>query len=151
MKQQQYITKEEHRRCRKVMKTFRELFITEGSIVADVGKYGFIKMEHYEFPYGFDNFRFYTDSKTMFKELWMDWMYIHLIKMTEGTPISKLDYYDIFKALPEQKRNELLRKKKYFARRAGLLKHKKDCIMTDSRMPKIKRIYPRLPYCLLHT
>lgn len=120
MGQQQYITKEEHSKCRKIMGAFKELFKTEGSIMIDMGKYGFAKMENYEYPYGFEQTRFYTDSKNMFVELWMDWLYIYLPKMTEGTPLSIMDFDDILRNLSREKQEELSEKKKYFERKAGI-------------------------------
>jgi len=51
MGQQQYITKEEHSKCRKIMGAFKELFKTEGSIMIDMGKYRFAKMENLNYFY----------------------------------------------------------------------------------------------------
>jgi len=108
-KQQQYVAEEERSRCRKVINAFEELFQTEGSMMIDIGEYGFVKMGDYEYPYGFDDVRFYTDSKNMFVELWMDWLYIHLLRMTEGTPLGQLDYEDILQNLPKEKQ-EIVRR-----------------------------------------
>ncbi len=49
-----YITDEEIINCQKVADTFSELFDNEGLIILNAGKYGFVKLQYFKFPFGFD-------------------------------------------------------------------------------------------------
>lgn len=115
-----YITDEERKKCRKVMIAFEELYIKEDIVVADVGKYGFVKLQYYEVPYGFDEVATFTDSKELFAELWVEWRNSRLVELSKETPIANLKYKDIFQCLSPKDRKEIIKKRHYFAKKAGI-------------------------------
>ena len=115
-----YITSEEHERCRRVAVTFTELYEQTDVVVVDAGRYGFVKLQFYKFPDGFDHMITYTDSKKMFDDLWQDWLDNQVLLPALGTPLEELDYEDIFKCLPKTKQKELMDRRLYFAAKAGM-------------------------------
>lgn len=120
MEKQIYITDEEQKKCRKVADAFADLE-DEDIIVVDMGRYGFIKLEYYTPPYGFEDFKTFTESQTLFEDLWYEWLYAQIDSFAKDTPLSKLDDVDdIFKCMPEKTQRELLEKRKYFAEKAGI-------------------------------
>ena len=113
-----YITDEERKKCRNVADAFRELYELTDVVVVDAGKYGFVKLQYYKPPAGFDSLVTYTDSQVMFDDLWEDWLYNQLLTSVLGTPIAEFEYEDIFKYLPEEKQKELMAKRIYFKERS---------------------------------
>lgn len=113
-----YITDEERKKCRNVADAFRELYELTDVVVVDAGKYGFVKLQYYKPPAGFDSLVTYTDSQVMFDDLWEDWLYNQLLTSVLGTPIAEFEYEDIFKCLPEEKQKELMAKRIYFKERS---------------------------------
>ncbi len=120
MKKEEYITDEEREKCRRVADAFAELYEQTDIIVLDAGEYGFVKLQYYMRPYSFDNLATYTDSQSLFDDLWDDWFDIHLLSLALGTPDMELDYDEILKRLPKGRQDELLSKKTYFKERASL-------------------------------
>ncbi len=115
-----YISDEEREKCRRVVSAYEEaLDDTEVSVV-DAGRFGFVKLIYYKFPYGFDDAIAYTDSLQLFLDLWEEWLESQLLKLTKDTPMQEMDYEDILKCLPKEKRDELMAKREYFADRAGI-------------------------------
>ncbi len=115
-----YITDEERINCQKVADTFSELFDNEGLIILNAGKYGFVKLQYFKFPDGFDTMNSYYDGKSLFDDLWDEWLHTQLINLSAGTPMEDMDYDDILKCLPEEKRKELLDKRLHFAEKTGV-------------------------------
>lgn len=99
---QTYITDEERKKCQKVADAFEELFENEDLIVLNAGKYGFVKLQYFKFPVGFDNIGIFYDSKSLFNELWEEWLNTRLLNIATGTPMEEMDYADILKCLPEE-------------------------------------------------
>ena len=64
--------------------------------------------------------RQFTDSVSLFDDLWEDWLNMQLFELVKGTPLIELDYEDIFKCMPEEKQETLMEKRGYFAEKAGL-------------------------------
>ena len=121
MKKDKYITDEERKKCRKVANAFAGLE-EENIMVVDVGKFGFLRLFYYKYPYGFDNAILYSDSKQLFDDLWQDWLYEQLQKIAKENPyLLELDYEDVFKELPEEKQKELMDKRLYFEKRSGFI------------------------------
>ena len=114
MGEEVYITDEERKKCRNVAEAFRELYELTDVVVVDAGKYGFVKLQQYKLPAGFDSLVTYTDSQTMFDDLWEDWLYEQLLTPVLGTPVAEFEYEDIFKCLPKEKQKELMAKRIYF-------------------------------------
>ena len=65
-----YITDIERERCKKVAAAYAELYELESILVLDVGRYGFVKLQYYTPEYGFNDVITYTDSESMFEDLW---------------------------------------------------------------------------------
>ena len=119
MEKKAYITEEEQKKCRRVADAFAELEDVD-VVVVDVGRYGFVKLQYYTPPTGFENDFTFTDSREMFEDLWEEWLHTQLIMMAKEMKIDDVDYDDIFKRLPEEKQNELGGRKQHFAELAGI-------------------------------
>ena len=115
-----YITKEEQEKCRKVADAFTELYEIENILVMDAGRFGYVKLQYYRQPYGFDDVITFTDSQSMFSNLWEEWLNTTLVLLTRGMPIAETTYEEMFQWLPEEKQKELLSKKAEFAKRAEI-------------------------------
>lgn len=120
MEKKIYITKEEQEKCRKVADAFAELYEIENILVMDAGRFGYVKLQYYRQPYGFDDVITFTDSQSMFHDLWEEWLNTTLILLTRGTPMAEMTYEEMFQWLPEEKQKELLSKKAEFAKRAEI-------------------------------
>ena len=103
-----YITDEERKKCQKVAEAFEELYERTDIAVIDVGKYGFVKLQYYKLPVGFDTAVTYRNSESLFNDLWFDWMYDQLLTTVLGTPLVDLDYKEIYKRLPKEKQEEIM-------------------------------------------
>ena len=119
MEKKAYITEEEQEKCRRVADAFAELEDVD-VVVVDVGRYGFVKLQYYTPPTGFENDFTFTDSMKLFDDLWEEWLHTQLIMLAKEMKIDDVDYGDIFKRLPEEKQNELRSRKQHFAELAGI-------------------------------
>lgn len=118
MEKQIYITDEEREKCRKVANAFAELYELTDTIVVEAGKYGFVKLQYYNPPRGFDSVVTYTDSQSMFDDLWDEWLCEMLLTPVLGTPIAEMTYEEIFKCLPKEKQEELMERRTYFKKKS---------------------------------
>lgn len=119
MEKETYITEEERKKCRKVADAFSELEDMD-IVVVDVGRYGFVKLQYYTPPTGFENDFTFTDSRRLFEDLWEEWLHTQIIMLAREMKIEDIDYDDIFRRLPEEKRDELMGRKQHFAKAAGI-------------------------------
>lgn len=119
MEKKVYITEEEQKKCRRVADAFAELEDVD-VVVVDVGRYGFVKLQYYTPPTGFENDFTFTDSMKLFDDLWEEWLHTQLIMLAKEMKIDDIDYDDIFKRLPEEKQNELRSRKQYFSELARI-------------------------------
>lgn len=115
-----YITVEERKKCQKVADAFAELYVIENILVMDAGRYGFVKLQYYSKQRGFENVFTFVDSKSLFDDLWQEWFDTKLILRAKETPMQEMDYEEIFNCLSEQEKNELLDRKKEFAKAAEI-------------------------------
>lgn len=120
MEKKIYITKEEQEKCRKVADAFAELYDLENILVMDTGRYGFVKLQYYKEPQGFDDVVTFTDSQSMFENLWQEWFDTKLYLIERGTPLMEKGYERVFASLPEEKQKELTNRKADFAIKAGI-------------------------------
>ena len=120
MEKKVYITKEEQEKCRRVAEAFAELYGLENILVMDAGRYGFVKLQYYKEPQGFDDVITFTDSQSMFENLWQEWLDTKLYLMAKGTPLMEKGYGGVLKSLPEEKQKELTERKADFAIKAGI-------------------------------
>ena len=119
MDKKAYITEEEQRKCRKVVDAFAELEDVD-VVVVDAGRYGFVKLQYYTPPTGFENDFTFTDSGALFDDLWEEWLHTQLIMLAREMKIEDIDYDDIFRQLPGEKQNELMGRRQHFAEIAGI-------------------------------
>lgn len=119
MEKKTYITGEEREKCRKVADAFAELEDAD-VVVVDAGRYGFVKLQYYTPPRGFENDVTFTDSRKLFEDLWEEWLHMQLMALAKEMGIDEIFYDDILMELPEKKRSELMGRKKYFAEKAGI-------------------------------
>lgn len=119
-KEEKYITDEESIYCRKVADAFAELYENEDIVVLNAGKYGFVELQYYEPPIGFREVMTYTDSRSLFDDLWEEWLVTQLLKWAAGTPVADMDNEDIFKCMPKEKQKELIDRRLLFAEKAGI-------------------------------
>lgn len=61
---EKYITDGEREKCRKVADAFAELYEIENILVVDAGRYGFVKLQYYRPPQGFEDAITFTDSRS---------------------------------------------------------------------------------------
>ena len=119
MEKKAYITEEEQEKCRRVADAFAELEDVD-VVVVDVGRYGFVKLQYYTPPTGFENDFTFTDSMKLFDDLWEEWLHTQLVMLAKEMKIDDVDDDDIFKHLSEEKQNELGNRKQYFSKLAGI-------------------------------
>lgn len=120
MEKKIYISNEEQEKCRRVAKVFAGLE-EEKVFVVEVGRFGFLRLLSYQYPYGFDDAVSYCDSRELFEDLWFDWLYEHLQKIADQNPaLLELDYEDMLTELPKEKQKELEDRRKDFAKKAGI-------------------------------
>lgn len=79
-----YITDSEREKCRKVA----ELYEIENILVVNAGRYGFVKLQYYRPPQGFEDAITITDSRSMFENLWEEWLDTQLFLLAKGTPMA---------------------------------------------------------------
>ena len=115
-----YITDEERIKCQKVADAFAEISEYEDLMVFNAGKYGFVKIQYFKLPFGFDSVTTYFDSQSLFDDLWEEWLDTQLLNFAAGTPMEEMDYEDILKRLPKERQKELADKRSYFAEKAGI-------------------------------
>ena len=120
MEKQVYITEEERAKCKKVAEAFAELYEMADIVVVDVGRYGFVMLKYYMPPHGFEEDATFTDSKVLFEGLWQEWLDMKLYFMAKGTSLMETGYKGIFESLSKEKQSELIGRKIYFARMAGI-------------------------------
>ncbi|MCD7955281.1 MAG: hypothetical protein LUG99_19220 [Lachnospiraceae bacterium] len=121
MEEQVYITEEERAKCQKVVDAFAELYEMADDIVVDAGKYGFVMLKDYIPSMGFAEEETFTDSKSLFEELWVEWFDTKLYLMAKGTPLlEKEGFKGVYESLPEEKQSELTGRKADFAKAAEI-------------------------------
>jgi hypothetical protein len=116
---EKYITQEQREKCRKVADAFAELYELADVMVADAGRFGFVRLQWFSEGEGFDSAAVYSDSAELFEELWRIWYEHEVLTPVLGTPLSELDYDEIFKALPKERQEEIQGKKDYFLALCG--------------------------------
>ena len=89
---EKYITDDEREKCRKVADAFAELYEIENILVVDAGRYGFVKLQYYRPPQGFEDAITFTDSRSMFENLWEEWLDTQLFLLAKGTPMAGMRY-----------------------------------------------------------
>ena len=119
MEKKSYITVEEQKKSRKVADAFAELEDVN-IVVVDAGRYGFVKLQYYTPPTGFENDFTFTDSRRLFDDLWEEWLHTQVIRLAGEMKIDDIDYDAVFGKLPEEKQNELMGRKQIFAETAGI-------------------------------
>lgn len=113
------ITEEERTVCRRVADAFAEMYSLD-LMVLDAGQYGFVKLQDYNYPFGFEEAGIFTSGRDLFDELWGEWYSLRLLALTKNTPLAELDYQDMFRCLPEKQQEEILGKREYFLDRSGI-------------------------------
>ena len=119
MEKKTYITDEEREKCRKVADAFAELEDAD-IVVVDAGRYGFVKLQYYTPPTGFENDVTFTDSRALFENLWEEWLHTQLITLAGEMGMNDISYDDVFRRLTEEKKGELMGRKQHFADMAGI-------------------------------
>ena len=120
MEKKIYISEEERKKCRLVADAFAELEDAD-IVVVDVGRYGFVKLQYYTPPTGFENDVTFTDSREMFEDLWEEWLHTQLVSIAGDMSIQDIDYDNVFRQLPEERQKELESKRKEFAEKAKIV------------------------------
>lgn len=120
MEKKTYITVEEQKKCRKVADAFAELEDVD-IVVVDAGRYGFVKLQYYTPPTGFENDFTFTDSKELFEDLYEEWLHTRIIAFAGEMNVNDIVYDDIYRRLTEEQHRELEEQKKVFAQKAGIV------------------------------
>ena len=116
---EKYITQKQREKCRKVADAFAELYELADVMVADAGRFGFVRLQWFSEGEGVDSAAVYSVSAELFEELWRIWYEHEVLTPVLGTPLSELDYDEIFKALPKERQEEIQGKKDYFLALCG--------------------------------
>lgn len=119
--QETFITDEEQEKCRKVAEAFREALKGEDLAVLDAGRFGFVKLQYYKPPWGFDYVFTFLNAEALFEDLWKEWMDSQLLDYAKGTPMVEMEYGQIFRCMPKAKQEALMQKKDELRKAAGLL------------------------------
>ncbi len=116
---EKYITEEQRERCRKVAGAFSELYELADVMVADAGRFGFVRLQWFNEGEGFDSAVVFSDSTELFEELWRIWYEHEVLTPVLGTPLAELDYDEIFWTLSKDRQEEITKKKDYFLALCG--------------------------------
>mgnify|MGYP001054538375 CR=1 FL=1 len=119
VKERLCITDGERAGCLRVVEAFRELYSID-LMVLDAGRYGFVKLQYYHHPFGFDETGIFTSAGDLFNELWNEWLTIRLLALSKGTPMADLDYQDMFQCLPAETQQKFMDKRNDFLDRSGI-------------------------------
>lgn len=120
MDKRAYISEDERQRCQRVADAFAELYELEHIVVMDVGRYGFVKLQYYTPERGFENAITFTDSKSLFEDLWQEWLDTKLYLFGLDEKMDDPDYEEVYHKLPKEKQQELISRKADFAKMAGM-------------------------------
>lgn len=90
-------------------------------VVVDVGRYGFVKLQYYFPPMGFENDFTFMGSRELFEDLWEEWLHTQIIMLAKGNSVEDIGYDNVFGRLSEKKQRELESSKKDFAEKAGII------------------------------
>ena len=71
-------------------------------------------------PYGFEELDTYTDSNSLFEELWDEWLNLNVFLLAREMRLDDVLYEEIFDNLPKEKQSELIGRKDDFAKQAGI-------------------------------
>ena len=112
-----YITEAEKEKCRQVADAFAELYELENILVMDAGRYGFVKLQYYTENQGFDNVYTFTDCRSLFEDLWVEWLDTKLYLMAKGTPLLEKDIKVYLKAFRKKRKKSLWIKKPILQKR----------------------------------
>ncbi len=86
---EKYITEEQRAKCRKVADAFAELYELTDVMVADAGRFGFIRLQWFSEGEGFDSTMAFSDSEELFEELWRIWYGHEVLTPVLGTPLAE--------------------------------------------------------------
>ena len=111
---EKYITDEQRAKCQKVAEAFTELYELTDVIVADAGRFGFVRLQWFNEEEGFDSAEVFSDSTELFEELWRIWYEHEVLTPVLGTPLAELDYDEIFQTFSKDRQEEISKKKEYF-------------------------------------
>ena len=111
---EKFITEEQRAKCRKVADAFAELYELTDVMVADAGRFGFVRLQWFSEGEGFDSAMAFSDCLELFEELWRIWYEQEVLTPVLGTPLAELDYDEIFQTLSKDRQEEILEKKRYF-------------------------------------
>ena len=111
---EKYITEEQRARCRTVADAFAELYDLTDVVVADAGRFGFVRLQWFSEGEGFDSAMVFSDGGELFEELWRIWYEHEVLTPVLGTPLAELDYDEIFQTLSKDRQEEILEKKRDF-------------------------------------
>ena len=111
---EKFITEKQRAKCRKVADAFTELYELTDVMVADAGRFGFVRLQWFSEGEGFDSAMVFSDSEELFEELWRIWCEHEVLTPVLGTPLAELDYDEIFQTLSKDRQEEILEKKRYF-------------------------------------
>lgn len=120
MKKEVYITEEERKKCQKVADAYAKELEKDDIVLLNVERYGFVMLQYCQQSMGIDSVIIFTDSREMFEFLWEEWLIARLTRVAEELHMEDVDDDAVFAHLSKEKQEELLRKRFYFAEKAGI-------------------------------
>lgn len=117
-------SQEEHYKCQKVAKAFKELYDLYGDMcVVDIGKFGFVVLTIWDRDgTRFEDNKVYIDSNSLFEELWGMWQAYYVYEYVKGTKLENLSWNEQLSILPENIKLQFKNKRKHFIDLAELKK-----------------------------
>ena len=117
-------SQEEHYRCQKVAKAFKELYDLYGDMcVVDTGKFGFVELTFWDRDGArFEDNKVYIDSNSLFEELWGMWQAYYVYEYVKETKLENISWNEQLSLLPENIKLQFKNKRKHFIDLAELKK-----------------------------
>ena len=115
-------SKEDHDKCKKVAEVFQELYDMLGdTCVLDAGEFGFVYLTYYRDQKScFDKNKVYRNAEELFEVLWDEWLYSEVMQPVYGTEDAEAGFEEIYRKLPDERKQEYAVRKQQFMDLAGL-------------------------------
>lgn len=96
---EKFITEKQRAKCRKVADAFAELYELTDVMVADAGRFGFVRLQWFSEGEGFNSAMAFSDSEELFEELWRIWYEHEVLTPVLGMPLATQDFLPLPKGV----------------------------------------------------
>ena len=89
--------------------------------VLDAGEFGFVYLTYYRDQKScFDKNKVYRNAEELFEALWDEWLYSEVMQPVYGTEEAEAGFEEIYRKLPDERKQEYAVRKQQFMDLAGL-------------------------------